>query len=334
MNSLLAASASSSSVAVEAKTMCNSWCLDFARDALGRMPASAHGLAVLEVGSRIVNGSVREVFLPRAEHYLGVDLVQGPGVDRVLSVYDLTRELHRESQDLVLSTEMLEHCADWRKALQQLVGVLRVGGLLLVTTRSPGFALHDWPEDHWRFSRRDIERILAPVGDILLLEDDCTLGWPCGIGVLLRRTADEDVLAAWKRGLEKVQVPAVDPVEDAKHRPPGTEPVLGAGGDLRDADRAAIQAAAQTLSIWVDDPRAQEILQASKLVARRLGRDSALPSRDEIARSFEYLPGEAPFRDDRLLDPGVLTALYVVWANRTYDVEVRRLRDKLDGQER
>jgi uncharacterized membrane protein (DUF485 family) len=30
----------------------------------------------------------------------------------------------------------------------------------------------------------------------------------------------------------------------------------------------------------------------------------------------------------------ILTALYVVWANRTYDVEVRRLRDKLDGQER
>jgi uncharacterized membrane protein (DUF485 family) len=30
----------------------------------------------------------------------------------------------------------------------------------------------------------------------------------------------------------------------------------------------------------------------------------------------------------------ILTALYVVWANRTFDVEVRRLRDKLDGQER
>ncbi|MDB0050250.1 hypothetical protein N9F31_02215, partial [Pseudomonadales bacterium] len=42
---------------------------------------SQQDLAVLEIGSYDVNGSIRSLF--NAQNYVGVDLVEGPGVDVV-----------------------------------------------------------------------------------------------------------------------------------------------------------------------------------------------------------------------------------------------------------
>jgi O-antigen biosynthesis protein len=183
--------------------MCNAWCLDFARSLL---PFIGSEERILEVGSRDVNGTAKELLAGYAREYVGIDIIEGPSVDKVLDVNDLADSFAPGSFDVVVSTEMLEHCLDWRGALFQMTAVLRVGGMLLITTRSPGFELHDYPADHWRFTISDFKEIFSPIGEILVLESDMTLGWACGIGVILRKTAQIPALGIWRSDLDKVTV--------------------------------------------------------------------------------------------------------------------------------
>jgi hypothetical protein len=89
----------------------------FALDHITRV--DVEGKSVLEVGSYNVNGSFRDhirYFGPLS--YLGVDAVEGTGVDQVCRVEDLVSTFGPERFDLIVSTEMLEHVADWRKAVR------------------------------------------------------------------------------------------------------------------------------------------------------------------------------------------------------------------------
>src|SRR5688572_23760884 len=192
--------------------MCNRWCLDFAARAL---PHVAPGARTLEVGSLDVNGTVRDVLAGASAAYHGVDIRPGAGVDEVLDVTRLAERFEPGAFDLVATTEMLEHCPDWQEALFQMLRVLRPGGLLVLTTRSPGFPLHDHPGDHWRFAGEDLRRILEPVAPVVDAQDDFSLGWPCGIGVVARREADEHALRRWRDALRGRAVAAVDPERDA-----------------------------------------------------------------------------------------------------------------------
>jgi len=192
--------------------MCNRWCLDFAARALPHVPA---GSRTLEIGSLDVNGTVRDVLAGPSAAYHGVDIRPGPGVDEVLDVTRLADRFEPGAFDLVATTEMLEHCPDWQEALYQMLRVLRPDGLLLLTTRSPGFPLHDHPGDHWRFASDELRRILEPVAAVVDVQDDFSLGWPCGVGVLARRKADEAALRRWREAIGARAVPAVDPEADA-----------------------------------------------------------------------------------------------------------------------
>ena len=136
---------------------------------------------ILEVGSADINGSLRpwlEHFSPRS--YIGTDIAPGPGVDLVLPAEQLTYHFGERRFDLVVSTEMLEHAEHWRDAVWNMMAVTAPGGLMIVTTRSPGFPRHDWPSDHWRFTIEDFFWIWAG-WDIQRLDSDPQLP-----GVFLR----------------------------------------------------------------------------------------------------------------------------------------------------
>lgn len=164
--------------------MCNDWCLQ-----LGHLltPHLQPESKVLEVGSRIVNGSLREVLGQTFPNWTGIDIMEGPGVDLLLDSTRISEYFPFASFDAVISTEMLEHCHNWRRAILEMIRVLRPGGLLLLTTRSPGFELHEYPADYWRFTPADMEAIFQPVASTLALEDDMTLDFPCGVGIVVRK---------------------------------------------------------------------------------------------------------------------------------------------------
>lgn len=89
--------------------------------------------SVLEIGSYDVNGGIRNMFADCSQ-YVGVDLMQGPGVDRV--AYGHEFDDPDNSYDITLSGECFEHNPYWRETLSNMVRMTRPGGLVAFTCAS------------------------------------------------------------------------------------------------------------------------------------------------------------------------------------------------------
>ena len=137
-------------------------------------PARIVGKRVLEVGSYNVNGSARDILLPhKPAEYIGIDQQEQAGyVDLVIDAGKIVEHFGPESFDVVVSTEMLEHAEHWEQAIKAMRDVLKPGGLLILTARGPGFPLHSYPWDFWRFTTDDISAVLGDFHVLYLGDDD------------------------------------------------------------------------------------------------------------------------------------------------------------------
>ncbi|WP_217423095.1 class I SAM-dependent methyltransferase [Methanocella conradii] len=108
--------------------MCNTKCILFG--AINLKKEEIEGKRIIEIGSLDVNGSLRpllESYNPK--EYIGVDIVKGPGVDKVCNVENLVEEFGENVFDVVISTELLEHVKDWRKAISNMKKNVKRGDL-------------------------------------------------------------------------------------------------------------------------------------------------------------------------------------------------------------
>lgn len=162
--------------------------------------ADVAGQRVIEAGSMDVNGSVRgHVTSLGPASYIGTDMRPGPGVDVQAAAESLPGPLGQAG--VVISTEMLEHARYWQAAMRGLISAVADGGVLVITTRSAGFPLHGYPEDHWRFSVEAMGAILKSAGlDVERLEPDPDPASP-GVFARARKPAGwawpDGVQAAW-----------------------------------------------------------------------------------------------------------------------------------------
>jgi len=150
--------------------MCNQACLSFVEKYL--KPEDIAGKNILEVGSLDINGSARYyVEKHNPSKYLGTDIVKGKGVDEICDVQHLAKKYGENSFDIVICTEVLEHVQDWKAAIENMISVLRTGGKLIITTRSPGFPVHNYPSDYWRYTKENFRQIFSDMENVII-EDD------------------------------------------------------------------------------------------------------------------------------------------------------------------
>ena len=114
---------------------------------------------VLEIGSLDINGSVREFFSDAIE-YIGIDMMGGKGVDKVIQAHDILKMWGEEAFNTVLCLEMLEHDNAFWVTLENIRKVLKKGGFLIVTTPTFGFPLHRYPKDYFRFGEDAYKEII------------------------------------------------------------------------------------------------------------------------------------------------------------------------------
>ena len=119
----------------------------------------------LEVGSRDYGSTqnLRPLFFGKGD-YVGVDLIDGPGVD---CVTDLTadfalidEELEGERFGTIICLSVLEHCAQPFRMAENLTRLLKPGGTICLSAPF-AWKFHGYPSDYWRFTHEGI-KVLFP----------------------------------------------------------------------------------------------------------------------------------------------------------------------------
>jgi len=111
---------------------------DFLKEVRREYPHKFRLRKVLEVGSHDINGSPRKYFW--LCNYTGVDISKGKGVDIVGKFSEIDFHYHRFQ--VIVSTEMLEHCEEWKEALMKMYLHLQPGGLMIITCAGPDRTPH------------------------------------------------------------------------------------------------------------------------------------------------------------------------------------------------
>lgn len=95
-------------------------------------------------------------FFPGRE-YVGCDMREGPGVDRVLNLHAL--DLADATAGAVLSLDTLEHVEFPRKAMSEVHRVLADEGIAVISSVM-NFPIHAYPNDYWRFTPEAFRSLL------------------------------------------------------------------------------------------------------------------------------------------------------------------------------
>ena len=117
----------------------------------------------LDVGSRNINGTVKEAILRSnktlPKKIIGVDMIPGDNVDFVLNGHNLTDKFEKESFDLITCCETFEHDNKFWLTLEQMKKILKLGGYLLITVPGLYFIEHNYPSDYYRFTKSVLEEV-------------------------------------------------------------------------------------------------------------------------------------------------------------------------------
>jgi len=111
---------------------------------LGEIPSSPLRRVALDLGSS--SSPYRELLEEQGFSVATLDVA--PGADYVGTAE--RTGLPDASFDLVLCTQVLEHCGDPWRAFDEMKRILKPGGQLLVSAPHVWF-FHPHPQDHWRF---------------------------------------------------------------------------------------------------------------------------------------------------------------------------------------
>lgn len=106
-----------------------------------------HAPAILEVGSRDVNGSYQPIF--SGHDYTGIDVVEGPGVDLVVDPWEWSFDLSDSKFGTIICGQTLEHDSQWWLTLNEIRLVAAPNAIACII--APGSGDEHNPPDYYRF---------------------------------------------------------------------------------------------------------------------------------------------------------------------------------------
>ena len=121
-------------------------------------------------------------FAERAAEYVGVDVVENPAAELRGPVESLPVE--DGSFDVVLCTQVLEHCDDPAQAVRELRRVTAPGGRVLASTHGVQW-YHPSPVDYWRWTHEGLRRLFTANADWSELEVKPSGGTAACLAMLL-----------------------------------------------------------------------------------------------------------------------------------------------------
>jgi SAM-dependent methyltransferase len=117
-----------------------------------------------------------------ASEYIGVDVVENPAAELLGPVEALPVE--DASFDVVLCTQVLEHCDDPAQAVRELRRVTRSGGRVLASTHGVQ-VYHPSPADYWRWTHEGLRRLFEQNADWASLSVTPAAGTASALAMLL-----------------------------------------------------------------------------------------------------------------------------------------------------
>lgn len=145
--------------------MCDDYCLDLGKEYLTSDLIT--GKEILEIGSFNVNGSVKDVVMPmKPQKYIGIDMKNGPYVDKICAAENVFDFFEESSFDVVICTEVLEHVHQWQLVVSNMKKLVKTNGIIFITTRAIGFHYHPFPYDFWRYEPENFQHIFSDMNII------------------------------------------------------------------------------------------------------------------------------------------------------------------------
>ena len=113
---------------------------------------------VLELGSRVINTSIRPAFEGCGE-YIGLDMISGEGVDVVMDS-DQLASTDLGQFDCIVATSFFEHDRHFWKSLEGVRARIASGGWFVLTVPFLEWGVHDYPGDYYRYTPQAIKEVL------------------------------------------------------------------------------------------------------------------------------------------------------------------------------
>lgn len=121
-------------------------------------------------------------FADVASEYVGLDVVDNPAAELLGRVEAIPVE--DASFDVVLCTQVLEHCDDPRQAVSELRRVTRTAGRVLASTHGVQ-VYHPSPTDYWRWTHTGLARLFETSADWTSVQVEPAAGTGAALAMLL-----------------------------------------------------------------------------------------------------------------------------------------------------
>lgn len=117
---------------------------------------------ILEIGSKNYGNAQPFRKILNYDEYIGVDLVEGDGVDLVVNLEDGLGPLESKKFDLIILCSIIEHSKrPWRLA-ENICSLISEHGMVY-SSHPWVWRYHKYPDDYFRFSPQGIKEIFHPL---------------------------------------------------------------------------------------------------------------------------------------------------------------------------